>query len=359
MRLYTGATLPKFVWIYLYVYNVFLCIQIGRLVSVCVYVYVCVYVCMYVLYVYLCMYVYCMCIYILYACICIYVLCICVYIYIYIYVCIYVCVYVYCICRFRCMCRCRSRCRHTTAIDTAQNAMVKQTWPSIACDIGLMERKEQDIFLKVKILFNSRNLKKGSNIHTSISNNLPIKSEFVTRVLGPTLNYDDVIMGNVITLINRDVYYMLISLLSNTARRGNPSLTTRWENRKTIMSIQHKQVSCNMCFKPMRSDVIKRKAPDSDSNVNKRTKYQDEKYIKEEICDEAANGNSIIHKKVCTCYKRMINGISEYISTVTGEKYKINEKYKCENNELCISCNKRNMQYAVYWENFTQYAKKT
>ena len=27
---------------------------------------------------------------------------------------------------------------------------------------------------------------------------------------------------------------------------------------------------------------------------------QDEKYIKEEICDEAANGNFIIHKKGCT-----------------------------------------------------------
>ena len=40
---------------------------------------------------------------------------------------------------------------------------------------------------------------------------------------------------------------MLISLLSTTARRGNPSLTTRWENRKTIMSIQNKQVLCRKC----------------------------------------------------------------------------------------------------------------
>ena len=40
---------------------------------------------------------------------------------------------------------------------------------------------------------------------------------------------------------------MLISLLSTTARRSNPSLTTRWENRKTIMSIQNKQVLCRKC----------------------------------------------------------------------------------------------------------------
>ena len=29
-------------------------------------------------------------------------------------------------------------------------------------------------------------------------------------------------------------------------------------------------------------------------------------------------GNFIIHKKGCTCCKRMIKGISEYTSTVTG-----------------------------------------
>ena len=40
---------------------------------------------------------------------------------------------------------------------------------------------------------------------------------------------------------------MLISLLLTTARRGKPSLTTRWKNRKTIMSIQNKQVLCRKC----------------------------------------------------------------------------------------------------------------
>ena len=54
---------------------------------------------------------------------------------------------------------------HTAAMDTAQNAMVKQTWPSIVCDVGLMVHKEQSIFLKVKILFNSRNLKKCRKFH--------------------------------------------------------------------------------------------------------------------------------------------------------------------------------------------------
>ena len=73
---------------------------------------------------------------------------------------------------------------------------------------------------------------------------------------------------------------------------------------------------------------------------------QDEKDIKEEICDEAANGNFIIHKKGCTCCKRMINGISEYTSTVTGEKYKIDGYYTCETTNCvylvtCVICNKQ------------------
>ena len=37
----------------------------------------------------------------------------------------------------------------------------------------------------------------------------------------------------------------------------------------------------------------------------------------------ADNGIFIIHKKGCICCKRIINGISEYTSTVTGETYKI------------------------------------
>ena len=39
------------------------------------------------------------------------------------------------------------------------------------------------------------------------------------------------------------------------------------------------------------------------------------------------NGNFIIHKEGCTCCRRMINGVSEYTSTVTGETYKIDGYY--------------------------------
>ena len=43
----------------------------------------------------------------------------------------------------------------------------------------------------------------------------------------------------------------------------------------------------------------------------------------------AVNGNFIIHKEGCMCCKRMINGVYEYTSTVTGEKYKIDGHYTC------------------------------
>ena len=113
------------------------------------------------------------------------------------------------------------------------------------------------------------------------------------------------------------------------------------------MSIQDKQVSYNMCFKPMRSDVVKRHMKQHNKRKCDEMDKQDEKYIKEEICDEAANGNFIIHKKGCTCCKRMINGISEYTSTVTGEKYKIDGYYTCETSNCIylVTCGICHMQY--------------
>ena len=57
------------------------------------------------------------------------------------------------------------------------------------------------------------------------------------------------------------------------------------------------------------------------------------------MCDDAANGNFIIHNEGCTCCKRMINGVSEYASTVTNEKYKIDGIYTCETS----NCNMWNM----------------
>ena len=46
----------------------------------------------------------------------------------------------------------------------------------------------------------------------------------------------------------------------------------------------------------------------------------------------------------------MINGVSEYPFTVTGEKYDIDEHYTCP---------KPNCVYAVYWENCSDNTKKT
>ena len=53
-------------------------------------------------------------------------------------------------------------------------------------------------------------------------------------------------------------------------------------------------------------------------NEDSENNKENYKGIEEEMYGEAANGNFIIHKKGCTCCKRMINGISEYTSTVTG-----------------------------------------
>ena len=105
--------------------------------------------------------------------------------------------------------------------------------------------------------------------------------------------------------INRDVYYMLISLLSTTAMRGNPSLTTRWENRKTIMSIQDKQVSYNMCFKPMGSDIVKRHM----KQHNKRKCDEMDKQYEKEISEESEideNAKKIIKRMKKILKKRCV-----------------------------------------------------
>ena len=59
---------------------------------------------------------------------------------------------------------------------------------------------------------------------------------------------------------------------------------------------------------------IKRKCEYLDVNIHKNM-------------SEKRNGNFIIHDKVCTCCERMMNEISEYTSTVTGENYKIRKKH--------------------------------
>ena len=59
------------------------------------------------------------------------------------------------------------------------------------------------------------------------------------------------------------------------------------------------------------------------------------------------NGNFITHKEGCICCRRMINGVSEYTSTVTGETYKIDGYYTC-NTSNCIylvTCGICNAQY--------------
>ena len=67
-----------------------------------------------------------------------------------------------------------------------------------------------------------------------------------------------------------------------------------------------------------------------------------------DISDAYADiGNFIIHKKACTCCRRMSNGVSEYTSTVTGETYKIDGYYTC-NTSNCIylvTCGICNVQY--------------
>ena len=80
---------------------------------------------------------------------------------------------------------------------------------------------------------------------------------------------------------------------------------------------------------------------------DKENDKQDEKVIKEEMCDEAANGNFIIHNEGCTCCKRMTNGVSEYTSTVTGVKYMIDGKYTCETSNCVylVTCRIWHMQY--------------
>ena len=50
---------------------------------------------------------------------------------------------------------------------------------------------------------------------------------------------------------------------------------------------------------------------------------QDQSPIKRKYYGEQRNGNFIIHNKLCTCCKRMVNEISEYKSIVTRECYQI------------------------------------
>ena len=75
---------------------------------------------------------------------------------------------------------------------------------------------------------------------------------------------------------------------------------------------------------------------------------QNEEDIKEEICDEAANGNFIIHKKEdCICCKRITNGVSGYTSSISGEKYKIDGSYTCETSNCIylVTCGICDAQY--------------
>ena len=114
------------------------------------------------------------------------------------------------------------------------------------------------------------------------------------------------------------------------------------------MSIQDKQVSCNMCFKPIRSDVVKRHMKQHNKRKCNEMDKQNEEDIKEEICDEAANGNFIIHKKEdCICCKRMTNGVSGYTSSISGEKYKIDGSYTCETSNCIylVTCGICDAQY--------------
>merc|ERR1711895_273605 len=50
-----------------------------------------------------------------------------------------------------------------------------------------------------------------------------------------------------------------------------------------------------MCFKPIRSDVVKRQMKQHNKRKYNDMDKQNEEDIKEDICDEAANGNFIIH----------------------------------------------------------------
>jgi len=86
---------------------------------------------------------------------------------------------------------------------------------------------------------------------------------------------------------------------------------------------------------------------DKESENNKEYENEMTKFIKKEMnVDDEENyeenyvsdvrGNFIIHKKGCMCCKRMINAVSEYTSTVTGETYKIDEYYTCETNNFFI-----------------------
>ena len=66
------------------------------------------------------------------------------------------------------------------------------------------------------------------------------------------------------------------------------------------------------------------------------------------MCDEAANGNFIIHnKEECIFCKRITNGVSGYTSSISGEKYKIDGSYTCETSNCIylVTCGICNKQY--------------
>ena len=80
--------------------------------------------------------------------------------------------------------------------------------------------------------------------------------------------------------------------------------------------------------------------------IKKEMNVDDEENNEENyICD--VRGNFIIHKKGCMCCKRIINGVSEYTSTVTGEIYKIDGHYMCETNncKYLVTCRIFDAQY--------------
>ena len=109
--------------------------------------------------------------------------------------------------------------------------------------------------------------------------------------------------------INKDVYYISISLLSTTARRGNPSLMTRWENRKaTMVRNRHKKVTCGKCLRIMRSDYLK-------THMKQHEKVKFEK----EVYSSASIRSSRISLQEET--ESDFSSISTYTSTPINEEF--------------------------------------
>ena len=79
---------------------------------------------------------------------------------------------------------------------------------------------------------------------------------------------------------------------------------------------------------------IKRKCEYLDVNIHKNM-------------SDKINRNFIIHDKLCTCCKRMMNKISEYTSTVTRESYKTDGYYTCKSSNCIylVTCGICDKQY--------------